>query len=218
MGNKVSLLGLSGFAGSGKDEAAKAIQELMPGEWHVKRFSGKLKQIASILTGIPEEKFEDQEFKKTNLGPEWNYLVGYLKPIGHGSVESSIDSVPMTVRMFLQNLGTDAIRKNLHHNAWVNALFADYKPVDTRYLGINQSRQMPNWVIPDVRFKNEAQAIKDRGGIIIRVDRPGVGPVNNHPSETELNDGIFDYKIANASDLISLKQSVKVILEKEELL
>jgi hypothetical protein len=30
----------------------------------------------------------------------------------------------------------------------------------------------PNWIITDVRFPNEAKAIKDRGGIVIRVDRP----------------------------------------------
>lgn len=29
----------------------------------------------------------------------------------------------------------------------------------------------PNWIIPDTRFPNEAKAIKDRGGILIRVER-----------------------------------------------
>ena len=29
----------------------------------------------------------------------------------------------------------------------------------------------PNWIITDVRFPNEADAIKGRGGIIIRVNR-----------------------------------------------
>ena len=33
-------------------------------KWEIKKFAGKLKQIASLLTGIPIEKFEDQEFKK----------------------------------------------------------------------------------------------------------------------------------------------------------
>lgn len=32
--------------------------------WEIKKFAGKLKQIASLLTGISTEKFEDQEFKK----------------------------------------------------------------------------------------------------------------------------------------------------------
>jgi hypothetical protein len=73
----------------------------------VKKFAGKLKQIASLLTGIPVEKFEDQEFKKLDMNPEWG----------------------MTYREFLQNLGTEAMRDGLHTNVWVNALFADYVPI-----------------------------------------------------------------------------------------
>ena len=71
-----------------------------------------------------------------------------------------------------------------------------------------------NWIITDCRFPNEAEAIKDRGGIIIRVDRPGVEPVNAHPSETALDNLDFDYRIANVSDLVALKQTVEVLLNK----
>ena len=42
-------------------------------------------------------------------------------------------------------------------------MFADY---DT------SSNYDSNWIITDVRFPNECQAIKDRGGIVIRVNRP----------------------------------------------
>jgi dephospho-CoA kinase len=67
-----NLIGISGKIGSGKDTVAAIIQELYP-QYEVKKFAGKLKDIASILTGIPVEKFEDQEFKKTDLGKEWSY-------------------------------------------------------------------------------------------------------------------------------------------------
>jgi hypothetical protein len=113
-----------------------------------------------------------------------------------------------TVRDFLQLLGTDAIRNGLHSNAWVNALMADYKPAKM------DQYNPSNWIVTDVRFPNEAEAIKDRGGIIIRIDRPGVEPVNAHPSEIALDNWDFDYKIANVSDLVSLKQSVEVLLNK----
>ena len=45
------------------------------GDWKIKKFAGKLKQIASILTGISIEKFEDQEFKKTFLCEEWDKII-----------------------------------------------------------------------------------------------------------------------------------------------
>lgn len=83
----------------------------------------------------------------------------------------------------------------------------------------------PNWIITDVRFPNEAKAIKDRGGIIIRVNRDvyienGVGFKFNplfdnrpeHPSETALDEYIFDYVINNNSTINKLIKQVKDML------
>jgi hypothetical protein len=200
------IIGLSGYAKSGKDTVAEIIQDLTkeaaPGlhfvnTWEVKKFAGKLKLIASILTGIPEKDFEDQDFKNTELDSEW----------GFDDLNLGIE-YPMTVREFLQKLGTDAIRDGLHKNAWVNALMADYKPRKM------DQYKPSNWIITDCRFPNEAEAIKERGGVIIRIDRPGINPVNAHPSETALDNWDFDYKIANVSDLVALRQSVEVLLNK----
>lgn len=206
------IIGLSGYAKSGKDTVAAMIQEYYgqnDNNWQIKKFSGKLKTIASVLTGIPETMFEDQEFKASTLGPEWSSMF-----IGE-ALNTYVK--PMTVREFLQKLGTDAIRDGLHSNAWVNALMADYhKEEKVEKLSDYMSRVIlpSKWIITDVRFPNEAQAIKDREGIIIRIDRPGIDPVNAHPSETALDNWDFDYKIANVSDLVALKQSVNVLLNK----
>jgi hypothetical protein len=216
------IIGVNGYSGSGKDtvgviiqylncqdvkeltieEAVKnyeAYQEWLEEQsgWEIRKFAGKLKDIASHLTGIDIEDFEDQDFKKTNLGREWWTTCdeGYQ---------------PMTVREFLQKLGTDALRNGLHDNVWVNALMADYK--------LDEDGDLPNWVITDTRFPNEAKAIKDKGGIVIRIDRPFIKPINDHPSETGLDNWKFDYKIANISDLFSLKFTVENILKLEKLL
>lgn len=229
----MAIIGLSGYSGSGKDTVGKLIQLLVANEnlplkqkfdiedglkephhldyysgWEIKKWAGKLKTIASLLTGIPVEKFEDQEFKKTNLGPEWD-----CNPIGKMGTKHR---EPMTVRDFLQKLGTDGLRDGLHENTWVNALMADYKcvPADRAPGGWD----CPNWIITDTRFPNEAEAIKKAGGIIIRVERPGYKPVNAHPSETGLDNWNFDHKIMNGSDLLSLALSVETILKKESLL
>ena len=216
------IIGVSGYSGSGKDTVGAIIQylnysnplfasieevcsrykeyeELLDEEsgWVTRKFAGKLKDIAEHLTGIPIEKFEDQEFKKTNLGPEWWTTCDE----GHQ---------PMTVRDFLQKLGTDAMRTGLHTNVWVNALMADYITDD--------DGDLPNWIITDTRFPNEAQAIKDKGGIIIRVHRPGVNPINPHPSETGLDGWDFDYKLVNNSYIFDLKSSVENILKHAKLL
>lgn len=211
------IIGLSGYAKSGKDTVAEMIKDYYKedtgafnqgSEWQIKKFSGKLKTIASLLTGIHPDKFEDQEFKQSMLGSEWGT-----------NLEANGVTIPLsiTVREFLQNLGTDAIRNNLHSNAWVNALMADYLEQDkVESIGDYMSLTTPasKWIITDVRFPNEAQAIKDRGGVIVRIDRPGIAPVNAHPSETALDNWTFDYKIANVSDLVSLRQTVEVVLNK----
>jgi hypothetical protein len=214
------IIGINGYSNSGKDTVGIMIQYLMCEEphtpiekicadyleyeywldeqsgWEIKKFAGKLKDIASHLTGLDIEDFEDQEFKKTNLGTEW-----------WTTCDEGLQ--PMTVRDFLQKLGTDALRNGLHPNTWVNALMSDYVK--------DKDGDLPNWIITDTRFPNEAKAIKDRGGIIIRVDRPGVSPVNAHPSEIGLDDWKFDYRIANASDLLSLKFTIETILKNEKI-
>ncbi len=51
-------------------------------------------------------------------------------------------------------------------------------------------------VVSDMRYRNEAQAIRHRGGVLIRIERPGVGPINDHISEHDL-DGWTDWNATN---------------------
>lgn len=170
--------------------------------WKIKKFAYKVKQILSILTGIPIEDFEKEEVKNSYLGEEWNRW----RPIGYFDTETiatklfaskedaekysrcnsrnkergAIQEV-ITVRQAMQLVGTDLFRDKFHPDTWVNALFSNYKKL--RNLCKNHNKQIkewglcekehtyPNWIITDLRFENEAQAIKDRGGVLIRVNR-----------------------------------------------
>jgi hypothetical protein len=69
-----------------------------------------------------------------------------------------------------------------------------------------------NWVLTDVRFENEVKAIHQRGGIIVRIDRPGIKPANNHESETSIDRISCDYVIANDGTLNALAVKVGMIL------
>lgn len=232
----MAIIGVFGYSGSGKDTVGKLIQynlskgyttpieeviedykmhewwlDEMSG-WEIKKWAGKLKYIASILTGIPVEKFEDQEFKKTNLGHEWDIFKPYESSapwVGNGEIIQE----PMTVRDLLQKLGTEAMRDGLHTNVWVNALMADYTPTQVQWsdgpLGGYEDGPMPNWIITDTRFPNEAKAIKDRGGMIVKVVRPGVSAINAHPSETALDGWEFDYVIHNDGGINDL--NIKIV-------
>jgi DNA-binding NtrC family response regulator len=171
------IIGLSGYAGVGKDTVAKYITEIDP-TFKIKKFSGKLKEVASLLTGVPAKNFESQEFKHMELYG-WD----------------------MTVRELLQRLGTEAIRDGLHEDAWVNALFADY-------------HQGENWVITDMRFPNEYEAVMNWNGYTVRLERPNTRPVNNHPSEVSLDNATFHYRVINAKGEETWKELSEQLISK----
>ena len=239
------IIGISGRMGSGKNTVGDIIEKIcLTNEGPVfeqKSFAGKLKQIASLLTGIPVEKFEDQEFKKTLLSPEWGTI--HTNPLNSIPVFEDVRFLHMmSVRELLQKLGTEAMRDGLHENVWVNALFADYKSKrellqadgtwiesDTGEVDFAVSIKYPKWIITDMRFPNEMDAIKERGGITIRVVRPhgytnphtGVYkemPLSYHPSETALDEATFDYEIINDGEIVDLIEKVKTILIKEKII
>lgn len=208
------IIGISGRIGSGKDTVGKIIQDLTKNSydqspWKIKKFAGKLKQIVSLLTGIPVEDLERQEVKDSVLGPEWNKL---LPPLP-GKPENVVGEYrPYTVRELLQRIGTEAMRDQIHPQVWVNALFNDYKQHSmalTSIPPINVSES--KWLITDVRFPNEAQAIKDRGGIVIRVSR-GHPKENEHTSETALDNYLFDVTIDNNGTLEDLTEKIGQVL------
>lgn len=236
------IIGISGYANSGKDTVGTMMQYAMSGidsktiheilkypnsyqwmledmsGWEIKKWAGKLKAVASILTGIDEKTFEDRSFKDALLGDEW----GTVSPNPLNSITPFADiqfNQLITVREFLQKLGTDALRDNLHPDVWVNALMADYRKTKfSGYIG-DTRRDIPhsNWIVTDTRFANEAKAIKDYDGFIIRVNRDGVSPVNNHPSEVELDKWDFDYVINNNGNLddllVSVTEMVKTLIK-----
>jgi hypothetical protein len=301
----MSLIGISGRIGSGKDTVGRIIQwlttqgkhqftfeqfmrpdfdaHLVAGHtWEVKKFAGKLKQIVSLLTGIPVADLEKQEVKDKELGPEWwtfwnpakfgtSTVIPYhpeaIKAMGgSGYIQKT------TVREFLQRLGTNAMRDVVHPNLHVNALFADYKPysqeayipdADSRMLGYThpscrsckkqfngykvQSRcesciksdgvLYPNWLITDLRFPNELQAVEERGGLTVRIKRPAKAMIlsddstltafgkqakaeflKEPPSETALDNAQFKYTIINDGSIEHLVEQVRMILTTENII
>lgn len=95
-------------------------------------------------------------------------------------------------RRFLQILGEQA-RNHLGADVWIRAALADPPPF---------------LVVTDCRYPNEFVAIKALGGQVWRVERPGVGPANDHISETALDRYRFDAVIPNDADLQQLSRTV----------
>jgi len=194
------IISISGKIGSGKDTVATIWNDLYPmQQWEIKKWAGKLKDVASIVTGIPKEKFEDQDFKHTNLGLEW---ATWYPNIDRPEI--------MTVRDLLQKLGTEAMRDGLHKNVWVNALLADYTPYKTYNGNGDEIYRYPNWLISDTRFPNELLSVREKGGLIIKVVRDNTTNHGaEHISETALDDVTgWDFIIENNGSLEDLKQKI----------
>lgn len=282
------IIGISGKKQSGKDTVGRIIQYLLEcpnslyneeelihwlkkdklphwfvtdgSVWKLKSFANKVKQILSIITGIPVKDMENEDVKNSYLSGEW-----YLEVIDHCCNQVGIKSYPdkngncsncgnkivffkpIKVRQALQMIGTDLFRNQFNENVWINALFSDYnaieynsQPFDTEphNVGSHDKIIFPKWIITDTRFINEAEAILDRDGLLIRInddnmlignhyDELGVIPKKlwrdaslgfKHQSEIELdNYNEFNYIINNSGTLEELIEKVKQILIKEKL-
>ncbi len=202
------IIGIAGRMNTGKDTLGEIFTEELT-NFQLKAFADKLRAVAEILTGIPAEKFKDSFFKTQALPKEWCW--------------DNDEDDPMYVREFLQEVGTECIREFLHEDAWVNALFADYEEKELGYITLNpntneqkkvmQTGSYPNWVITDVRFPNEAKAIRDKDGLLIKLNRIKA-PVNDHKSELALlNWPDYNYVYDNDGDLDDLRAFAKKVIK-----
>lgn len=125
----------------------------------------------------------------------------------NGNLKEKIDlRYGVTPRYILQVLGTDACRKMIYDNTWIDYWIREYaKNFDPTEVTI----------VTDVRFKNEMQAIKEKGGVVWKLMRDGgpgaTGGVTNHASEVEQNsipDSEFDALIlARSGDVVGLTRT-----------
>jgi hypothetical protein len=76
----------------------------------------------------------------------------------------------METTAVLERMGS-ALRREFGPDCLVNAVF-------------DQMEEGGSYVIADVRYINEVNRIRSAGGVVVRVDRPGVGP--SRPSDRHL--------------------------------
>lgn len=107
----------------------------------------------------------------------------------------NLKSMSDDIRPLLQRFGTEVGREMWGEDFWVEAAI-DSIPDGSKV------------VFADVRFPNEADAIRELGGKVWRVERAGFGPANDHISEHALDDYSFDVTIENFGTLEELHEIV----------
>jgi hypothetical protein len=124
--------------------------------------------------------------------------------------ESAKDRHP-DVRYFLQRLG-DGVRQ-FDPEFWVRVGMAQADLLrHDRPMGSMGIPAKPV-VITDVRYPNEADAVREAGGILVRIMRPGVDDGDTHASETALDDYEVDAIVENDGDLADLRELAHDVME-----
>ena len=180
------LIGLSGYAQSGKDTLAAALAR-----HGYKRlsFADNLRDLAAA----------SRPTFRTPGPVATPYSYAYLDSMVEVYGWEAAKQVP-EIRQYLQDLGLGA-RKVFGDDIWVDALHRQRVP-GNRY------------VITDVRFPNEAEYVRSRGGIMVRVNRPGTAPVNGHESETAIDDWPFDVYLTNDGSMQDLADAAQLLFSK----
>lgn len=112
---------------------------------------------------------------------------------------SKVDGFEFTWRQVLQKIGTE-FGRHLDDELWIKLLFRDL------------AHERQNIVISDVRFENEAQAIRDAGGYIVHIKTDAVC-TDDHPSEKPLSFRDGDFFIGNDKrDLQSFYQKIDEVV------
>jgi len=145
----------------------------------------------------------------------------------------------LTPRHALQQLGTE-FGRNCHPDVWVSyalrvaTLLGEGGHTYSAQRGLNSfslvgddthtqnafALSKKSVVIPDVRFRNEVDAIRAAGGVIWKITRPGAGlqgAAGGHVSETEQNSipsALFGAFLDNNGTLTALESMVNMLLTK----
>jgi hypothetical protein len=106
-------------------------------------------------------------------------------------------------RKLAQTLGTDWGRDMIHPQLWVEAALSG--------IARAKSRGAMGVVFDDIRFPNEANAIRAMGGFAIRIVRPDAPNVYRlHTSEGALAEYPFDAEVMNNGSEFALCQSMEI--------
>lgn len=105
-----------------------------------------------------------------------------------------------TARHLMQTLGTEWGRRMVHSDIWVN-----------RWRELARDGEGRRIIADDVRFPNEAAAVKSLNGGIWRVVRPGLVTMD-HPSERAQRSIQEDFLINNATTIGEMIKSVDAVV------
>jgi len=171
---------INGKKRSGKDFFARLLQsefQKLGKTSEVMSFADPIKDIIAMTLGISHDDLDNLKNNEENLLANIN---------GQQRIISNF-------RLILQNFGTEAMKKHFGENVWPNLLLEKANNTDADFI-----------IVPDFRFLCENVT----GGITVKIRNGDVQNSNdNHRSENELNDYVFDYELDNTGYSLTSKDA-----------
>jgi hypothetical protein len=180
------LVGLVGYKGSGKGVASAAL--VRDRGFVLRKFADPLKNMLRALlraNGLDVDTIE-------------RMIEGDLKE------KPSVELNGQTPRHAMQTLGSEWGRDLISRTLWVDTLKRSVKA--DLYFGNRV-------VVDDVRFVNEAEAIRRLGGKLAYIHRRGLVADTQHQSEREIALIGCDYTVYNDSDIPSLRAKILEVVQ-----
>jgi len=177
------LIGITGFKLSGKDTVADYLCNNFN---YVKySFASPLKQGIIAFFGWTDQHMNDPILKE-KIDPDWG----------------------VSPRQILQWMGTDIMREEISQkfplfndtvgsNMWIN-----------RFRSFVKNSSDKNIVVPDFRFQNEADVLKELGAVLWRIDRISSIPLKVEHKSEDIRDLPYDYIIENNNSLEELFKTI----------
>lgn len=199
------MIGLIGRKRSGKDTAAAYLTE-HHGYTRV-AFADNVRAMALAIDPIVGHVLADTRAPRWAVGALRRLWEPAVAPIRLSEIVESIGwerakEIP-EVRHLLQRVGTEAVRNIIGDDTWIN-------------LSMQQADKLAADGIPvvftDVRFENEADAIRERGGILVTLvrDRSELPP-DAHVSERLADSYRADVTVYNTGTLADLHAALAEI-------
>ena len=194
------IVGLTGAAGSGKDTVADILVQYRG--FQRLAFADALYDEVRTAFDVPIGLLRNRETKETPTAmlTLWRCsdkdFCKTVEDILAARGATQIDREWLSPRQILQWWGTE-YRRAQRQDYWTSRIAA--------MIGEQPDRR---FVITDVRFQDEADVVRDAGGIIALVVRPGIAPVSTHATESFWRNCDPDWKIDNAGSLDDLRITV----------
>lgn len=214
------LIGINGYARSGKDTVYEFIEQLQPAKVKRVAYADKMKVMAARSLGFDRPEAQLIELMNSvKLGS--TISVRYIEHYGGDDKLHSL-----TGREFIQNFGEDG-RQTFGEDFWIDLVLptpvkwsadpgenAGQIERDVNGFNVRDMHNADVVVVTDCRHPNEAQRVLDLDGEIWHVVRPGVES-DGHITETRLPPWLIDRTIINGGSLGHLRDRVKEALDAE---